>query len=52
VGRFDDAISTAQKACELAAKNGETNLFQKNQELLSLYQNHQSYHDSQKSMRK
>jgi peptidoglycan/LPS O-acetylase OafA/YrhL len=51
-GRFDDAISAAQKACELAAKNGETNLLQKNRELLSLYQNHQPYRDSQASTRK
>jgi peptidoglycan/LPS O-acetylase OafA/YrhL len=45
-GRFDAAISAAQKACDLAAKNGETNLLQKNRELLSLYQNHQPYRDS------
>jgi tetratricopeptide (TPR) repeat protein len=39
-GKFDDAISTAQRACELAQKNGETNLFQRNQELLKLYRAH------------
>jgi len=46
-GRFDDAILTAHKACELAGENGETNLLQKNQELLALYQNHQPYRDQQ-----
>jgi hypothetical protein len=45
-GRFDDAIRTAQQACQLAAKNGETNLLQNNQALLTLYQNHQPYHTS------
>lgn len=46
-GRFEDAISTAQQACALAAKNGDTNLLQRNQELLALYQNHQPYHKRQ-----
>lgn len=45
-GRFNDAILTAQQACQLAAKNGETNLLTRNQELLTLYQNHQPYHDA------
>jgi len=45
-GRFDEAISTAIKACELAEKNGETNLLQSNQQLLKLYQNHQPYHET------
>jgi cytochrome c-type biogenesis protein CcmH/NrfG len=40
-GKFDDAITTAQKTCDLAAKNGETNLLQKNQELLERYRQHQ-----------
>jgi len=39
-GRFDDAILTAQKACDLAAKNGETNLLQRNQALLERYRAH------------
>ena len=38
--KFDDAILTAQKACDLAVKNGETNLLQRNQELLELYRQH------------
>jgi cytochrome c-type biogenesis protein CcmH/NrfG len=43
-GRFDDAIATAQKACDLAAQRGETNLLQENQALLELYRKHQPYH--------
>jgi hypothetical protein len=39
-GKFDEAIATAQRACEVAAKNGETNLVQKNQELLERYRAH------------
>ena len=45
-GRFDDAISTAQKAITLARRNGESDLLQKNQELLALYLKHQPYHES------
>ena len=44
-GRFDDAITAVGNAITLAAKNGETKLFQRNQSLLLLYQNHQPYHD-------
>jgi hypothetical protein len=44
-GRFDKAIATAQEACTLAAKNGETNLLQKNQTFLSLYLHHMPYHE-------
>ena len=36
-GKFDEAVATAQRACDLAVKNGETNLLQKNQELLERY---------------
>jgi tetratricopeptide (TPR) repeat protein len=45
-GRFDDAISTAQKAITLARQNGESDLLQKNQELLVLYLKHQPYHEN------
>ena len=41
-GKFEDAIATAQRACDLAAKNGETNLLQRNQELLERYRQHQT----------
>lgn len=39
-GKFDDAIATAQRACEAAQRNGETNLLRKNQALLELYRAH------------
>jgi protein O-mannosyl-transferase len=39
--KFDDAIATAQRACDLATKNGETDLLQKNQELLERYRAHE-----------
>jgi hypothetical protein len=41
-GRFDEAVATAQMACDLAAKKGETPLLQKNQELRERYQKHQT----------
>jgi tetratricopeptide (TPR) repeat protein len=41
-GRYDEAIATAEKACALAQKKNETQLFQKNQELLDRYRNHQA----------
>jgi hypothetical protein len=44
-GRFDDAISTAQKAIALAQKNGEPDLLQKNQALLEFYRQHKAYRD-------
>jgi protein O-mannosyl-transferase len=40
-GDFEQAIDTAQKACVLAEKHGETNLLQRNQQLLNLYRNHE-----------
>jgi hypothetical protein len=44
-GRFDDAISTAQKACALASESGQQELLKKNQELLELYRAHQPYRE-------
>jgi tetratricopeptide (TPR) repeat protein len=44
-GRFDDAITTAEKACTVAEKSGDPNLLQRNQELLALYRRHQPYHE-------
>lgn len=44
-GRFEEAIATAQKACDLAEKSNDPALLQKNQELLMLYRAHQPYHD-------
>ncbi len=44
-GQFDDAIATARKACGNASAQGETGLLKSNQELMTLYQNHQPYHE-------
>ena len=41
-GKFDEAVATAQHACELANQNGETNLLQRNQELLGRYRAHKT----------
>jgi tetratricopeptide (TPR) repeat protein len=41
-GKFDVAVATAQRACTVAAKNGETNLLQRNQELLDRYRTHET----------
>jgi hypothetical protein len=51
-GRFDEAISTAQKACALASQSGDQELLKKKQELLALYLKHQPYRDRQPVMRK
>jgi tetratricopeptide (TPR) repeat protein len=40
-GKFDDAMATAQRACALAEKNGETDLLKRNRELLARYRAHQ-----------
>jgi tetratricopeptide (TPR) repeat protein len=40
-GNFDEAIATAQRACDLAAKNGENDLLQRNKRLLELYRKHE-----------
>jgi Flp pilus assembly protein TadD len=45
-GKFDEAISTAQKAIALATQNNQPDLLRNNQELLALYLNHQPYHAS------
>jgi tetratricopeptide (TPR) repeat protein len=45
-GKFDDAISTAQKACALASESGDQNLLKRNQELLALYRTHQPYREA------
>jgi tetratricopeptide (TPR) repeat protein len=45
-GKFDDAISMAQKACALASESGDQNLLKRNQELLALYQKHQPYRET------
>jgi hypothetical protein len=45
-GRFDDAISTAEKACMMASESGDQDLLKRNQELLGLYRAHRPYHES------
>jgi hypothetical protein len=46
-GRFDDAIATAQKAIGLAQRYGQTDLAERNEELLQIYQSHQAYRETQ-----
>ncbi len=41
-GKFDEAAATAQRACELASKNGEADLLRTNQELMKRYQEHRT----------
>jgi cytochrome c-type biogenesis protein CcmH/NrfG len=40
-GKFDEAIATAQRACDSASKKSESDLLQRNRELLELYRTHQ-----------
>jgi tetratricopeptide (TPR) repeat protein len=44
-GRFDEAVATAQKACDLAAQQGDALLLQKNQALLELYRAHKPWRE-------
>jgi tetratricopeptide (TPR) repeat protein len=43
-GRFDEAISTAQKACALASQSGKQELLEEYQYMLALYLKHQPFH--------
>ena len=45
-GRFDDAIANAQKACDHATAEGESELLESNQRLLKLYQDHKPYRET------
>jgi tetratricopeptide (TPR) repeat protein len=45
-GRFDDAIATAQKACDLASALGEQDLLQQDQQLLALFRAHKPYREA------
>jgi spermidine synthase len=47
-GKFDEAISTANKAVEAAKAAGHKNLANDIQERIKLYQAHQRYHQAQK----
>jgi tetratricopeptide (TPR) repeat protein len=44
-GRFDLAVTTAAKACDLAAALGRTELADRNRELLQQYEKKQAYHE-------
>ena len=44
-GRFDDAIRTAEKACAMAAEQGDDRLLAKNRELLELYRQGKAYRE-------
>jgi Flp pilus assembly protein TadD len=45
-GRFPDAITAAEKACESASAAGNASLLKKNQELLQLYRASRPYRES------
>jgi tetratricopeptide (TPR) repeat protein len=47
VGRFQDAIRSAEKAHSLALAAGQKEIAQKNQELLELYRAGRAYHETQ-----
>ncbi|HUA68955.1 MAG TPA: tetratricopeptide repeat protein, partial [Candidatus Saccharimonadales bacterium] len=44
-GQFDDAIKTAETAIALATAANETNLLEKNRQLLELYRTRRPYHE-------
>ena len=44
-GRFDEAMATAQSACDLASKSGAEPLLKINRQLLELYQQHHPYRE-------
>ena len=44
-GRFPEAVGAAQRACALAADEGDRALLARNQELLELYRASQPYHE-------
>src|SRR5439155_2847067 len=44
-GRFAEAVATAEKACALAERSGETALLEKNRELRELYRMGKAYRE-------
>jgi len=44
-GQLSEAVTTAQKACALAAEEGDRRLLARNQQLLELYRAGQPYHE-------
>ena len=49
VGRFNDAIATAEKARTLALAQGQKEIAAKNEQLLELYKSGQAYHQDAKA---
>ena len=45
-GRYEEAVATGQKACDVAASNGEQPLFERNRQLLEFYRKRQPYHQA------
>jgi hypothetical protein len=43
-GKFDEAVSTAQNACDLAAATGNAQMLEQNRKVLDLFQHRQAYH--------
>jgi Flp pilus assembly protein TadD len=48
VGRFDDAITSAQKALRVALEQGQNNLVAETEKLLELYKSGRAYHEKAK----
>jgi tetratricopeptide (TPR) repeat protein len=46
-GRFDEAVATAQKAHDVAATAGRTQIAARNLELLGVYRSHHPYHEGE-----
>jgi len=44
-GRFNEAVATAQKACDVAQAAGMTNVVERNSQLLELYRTNKPYHE-------
>jgi Flp pilus assembly protein TadD len=45
-GRYDEAVTAAEKACGLAVAAGEKDLLERTQRQLALYRTRQSYHEA------
>ena len=50
-GRFEEAITTAQKARVLALASGPRDLAERSRQMLGLYQTHQAYHEPPTAVR-
>jgi tetratricopeptide (TPR) repeat protein len=44
-GDFDNAVKTAQRACDSASAHGQKELLETNQKLMEQYKNHQPFHE-------